>query len=1273
MRGRGGRNSPCAHPQLFSLVICVILGLLSILPSAARGEQVRVRIAWGEGQSRRWRGVVRIEKGKILEARGLGLEADSPGAISLSKARNVVEIFELSPHNYNGVDVLVDAPLDSNISVELRSGNDPPKQLAATLMNVVTSEKGHGKALDDQGNRVVMQRSPGDWLRFESQYDSMVFSTGEAVRFQLRPHLLTAVRNAALDLRVRLLQGGEVVDSQLQKIVLGANGSSQAAPFEFTLPQMEGVLEFEFSLLQKARVQWLPSTQVAIRRVQFVAIDTQPLSPDGRSWVQVDTLEPTKKGWFDLARLPGIPGMTVKPINRDATQIRMIDGHSATELPPGGWVAYPLSIPADRMHAPHVLEIEYPTSSAQSFSISLVEPNRANEVTSPSVDSGVMVSDRWADATPKMERHRMMFWPRTSTPFVLIANRSQLATSQFGKIRIYAGPLRVDENSNSLEPSEAPSPYGQGRTAVLDERTVAAFFSRPQFAENFGSDRAADPARPQGSLDDWYKFYRGASRLAQYLRFAGFNTAVVCVAREGGAIYPSKVLGPTPRFDNGVFFRSGQDPLRKDVLEMMFRMFDREGLKLIPALHLSGITPGLERLRQDAARGEGIALSDQYGGSRFDGRRRPNPAPPFYNAIDPRVQEETKRIVREVVERYASHASFGGIALQSGADTWTQFPDESWGMDRRTIQQFATQARAGPWEFEGRADEPARQILGQPALKAKWLRWRADSLARLHRAIELEVERSRPGAKFILTTESMFQSPAILSNLRPHVDPVDSLAERLLRVGYDAQIPRLPGNEMLRPYRMSDESNISYQAENMTLNQPSANDGIFGGAIFHHEQSYLATKALNKFNKQTPFGDARTKLRLNSTLTPSAQDNRRRYARAMAGQDPFVMLDGGSAIAMGQEFAVRPYLRLLRALPAQPFETVPGTRQNGAEPVVVRHYRTAGGTTMVYAVNQAPWETDLNVALTGVVQAATQSIRGVESGGVRTMAAPNQLAWRVQIAPFGVAAIVLPAGAAPAQWTTTEPPRIAVRLERRIQNVKRRIAALNLPRRAAAPPPNLSFEAQGKPVPNWRFPPKDPRFQIETEQDGPSRVLHLKNDDAKAVVAKSVLWSRSDRFPTPITGMVAVEIRLRTKKGDQPRLAVAIDELNKNGGFYEPLFVGKGTPQKVDSDWRDYPFLFKLPPNVDNVAIGFDLHGKGEVWIDDIRIYDIWLQGERIPLGAQSDIAANELVGGNPYGCQRFLEGYWPRFLLQHNPARVPRAAQAVKPQTSPLLKLWPR
>ena len=108
------------------------------------------------------------------------------------------------------------------------------------------------------------------------------------------------------------------------------------------------------------------------------------------------------------------------------------------------------------------------------------------------------------------------------------------------------------------------------------------------------ASESLDPISKRG-LDDWVTFYDASQRLIQTLQYSGFNALVFTVACEGSAIYPSRFLEPTPKYDSGVFFESGQDAVRKDILELLFRLCDRSGLVLIPGVQFAGPIPSLAR------------------------------------------------------------------------------------------------------------------------------------------------------------------------------------------------------------------------------------------------------------------------------------------------------------------------------------------------------------------------------------------------------------------------------------------------------------------------------------------------------------------------------------------------------------------------------------------------------------------------------------------------------------------------------------------------------
>jgi hypothetical protein len=70
---------------------------------------------------------------------------------------------------------------------------------------------------------------------------------------------------------------------------------------------------------------------------------------------------------------------------------------------------------------------------------------------------------------------------------------------------------------------------------------------------------------------------------------------MLAVYADGGTIYPSQWVESSLQYDNGRLASNGQDPIQKDVLELIFRLFDRSGLALVPELQFDAPLPELER------------------------------------------------------------------------------------------------------------------------------------------------------------------------------------------------------------------------------------------------------------------------------------------------------------------------------------------------------------------------------------------------------------------------------------------------------------------------------------------------------------------------------------------------------------------------------------------------------------------------------------------------------------------------------------------------------
>jgi hypothetical protein len=234
-----------------------------------------------------------------------------------------------------------------------------------------------------------------------------------------------------------------------------------------------------------------------------------------------------------------------------------------------------------------------------------------------------------------------VFWPRTKTPLVLLVNRDNSKSAVHGRIRVLAGPAHLPNTRRAGE--------------LRPERLLAGYMERPLLAENFSAGETYD-AFSRRSLEDWVTFYEATTRLAEYLDHVGYGGVMAAVMSEGSTIYPSRVLEPTPRSDTGVFLSTGNDPFRKDALELLLRVFDQRSLTLIPAVQFSTPLPALETLlgmRQDDA--TGIVPIGRDGLPARTSDASTNGGAPFYNPLDERVQQAMLDVIALLVERYGLH------------------------------------------------------------------------------------------------------------------------------------------------------------------------------------------------------------------------------------------------------------------------------------------------------------------------------------------------------------------------------------------------------------------------------------------------------------------------------------------------------------------------------------------------------------------------------------------------------------------------------------------
>src|SRR5262245_54931863 len=694
---------------LVSGLLCTF-GLRAI---AAELVDVRVRIAWGGGEARSWQGTIRLSEGKLSELTPLGLEPDTPGSLLLVDP-TTVRVAARSPRSYDGFDVRVQAPSNALLRVQL--GADAAAGGQSVEVPVTRIVRDFTQLdLDERKNRLLAQRSPGDALRVNFSYPSLIFAPGEKFQLDVQPQQLELSAGATYLLSAALCPARTEENSWSEEHEVKLEEPNVARQVHLTvpLPEQEGVYDLRLSLYPKRLTSSIVRGKaIATRKVQLVVVSPvkQGNAPTG-AWQSAFEIDPANPKWWERmavlpswTRLPTAP----RPVESGPATTRVHMGRTWVELPRHAWQAYPLSITTPG--APHVVEVEYPSDLEQTLSISLVEPNAAGYVGPIGLDSGIDVPQPAAGHKAGVRRHRLLCWPQTRTPYLLLVNRSEERNATFGKIDIQAGPW-------SLPPLSIP-------TSNFATRTLAAYYDKPLFAENFTGAEALDPTSLRG-FDDWLTFTSSGLRLVETLQHSGHNALILTAACEGSAIYPSRMLEPTPKYDSGAFFESGQDAVRKDVLELLFRLCDRSGLALIPGVQFAGPLPALEAIRQsDGADAVGLEPVGPDGRSPASRNRGLATNGVYYNALDDRVQKAMTAVVAELAERYGHHASFGGVAVQLSAEGYALLPDETCSLDDVTVARFLAESKEElPAGIQQVPDE-RWSLIGRHAVN-ECLAWRA--------------------------------------------------------------------------------------------------------------------------------------------------------------------------------------------------------------------------------------------------------------------------------------------------------------------------------------------------------------------------------------------------------------------------------------------------------------------------------------------------------------------------------------------------------------------
>lgn len=1243
----------------------LLLVPLAVLPldgaidaGATEKVSLRIRVEWGGAKLPKvWAGTFEVsgDNSRLLDPVSLAIEADQPGRVRLEGSR--LSIRPASARTYDGFDVTVESDRDAELELALAPPGETAKPIRFGLAELLAHPI--NELLDDRGNHVWFRRAPGDELRVELDRDHLVFRPGEEFRCNVRLNLVSPTEDGRRP-------GREEYAELAWKLVRARTGELAGArsfqhPEQFpdglirqvvTVPPNEGVYDLRFALKGRG----LPTLE---RVVQLVVLE--PRRPETEE-AQPNLLDKIKflsrETGVDL-KLPGDDAGSLKLIEVDSfhpaasnfgrrffssndsrtitippfDKLLATGDHGwpgfppAASSPPVSWVAYGLAI--KHPGEPHLLEVEYPDWHEQTLGISLVEPNAAGKVMPLGVDSGVYTIAQ-PDSPRQLRVHRLLFWPRTNEPLVLLTNRRSGEPALIGKIT-------VNEIKGHF--------HREGASGDEAGRLAGPYLEKPLFPENFGAAEAPDGPR---SLDDWLTFYQGATRLVDYLHYSGQNSLALTVLADGSTIYPSRLLEPTPRHDTGVFFSTGQDPLRKDVLELVFSLFDREGFHLIPVLQFAAPLPALERqLEGPEDEIAGIELVGDDGQTWRESRATNRGLAQYYSPIDPRVQEAMRDVVRELLERYSHHRSFAGIGIEASAGGYAALPGVGWGYDDATVERFAHDTGV---QVPGKANDPARFATRKAFLtgeqKRSWLRWRAERLAAFYRALRDTVVDTRHDAKLYLMGNNLIREG------HGDGDPYEALSQ-------GASLERLLANKGIDPALYRDEASLVLMrtlriasldrhpggALDEDFNTSPELDGLHRnlkqrGALFIHEP-YACR--LPEFDEIGIWNEIYTWLV--AQPVPSGRWILEPYAHALASLDPGAIFDGGWMIPLGAEPTTRGWIRTFLALPDVPFQDQDEDDKQASQPVTIRMSRWHD-ETVFYLVNDFPWEVHVQLELKCPPDAP---LRRLGPGAELDVEPSSEHGRRVAFGLKGFGLQAFAVGATGVKLVRTH----VVPDSRGLEAIQTKFDRLNasaqvLKNREDSVGAGETFrtgfeDARLNELPEgWQVVPAA-EHAAETVADE----FHQGKRSLRFGVEDSAATLLGPSFPRPQGRMVGVWVWMRSAEQPAP-VRIAFEGRYREQPYLRPYTI------RVEPEWKPYLLrIFDLPADgIDSLRVRFDLTKPGTIWIDDLLVtLDPLTEDELRELRKTVFILRTFKKESRWADCHRILGSYWARFLMAHWPA----------------------
>lgn len=648
-------------------------------------SSMRLRFVWGGASVADYSGTIEIDSGDMHCLRRLNVDEFEPGFV-ISQDPKRIPIRDLNTR-FSGMDVDVrgDSKTRIRVRIHVRSEKIPQgatKELEWSLGEI--RDQSAVVALDESGNRFSVDRVPGDRIRVLTDRPHLIYNADEPFGIRFAAHE-TAYRNTALALDATLVRAsdGTTIKQSSKTITTSEFGTSIAHDFGISnVPRDEGVYELHIALTPKRMMPGLLGRPAGIKRVvQFVVFndkdqrytDSMAYQDDivhDDEWIRVGSvsldnvwkstareeltrlLEPAKSARFPrmkrplqwLSELSGTNSANRTVLMTEPSPDNAIEGY----LSPGdrcGFEVGPLSV--DRLHRIR-LDVGFQAANVQ---MRIGNPGTEHDGHSSAIDGlgqQIESESRWLETVQGDGSHslEMLFWASGLKHSVSVQN---LHPSNELLVRGIAVEM--------WNPATRISEFERHASSTNHLSTILELH-RTNVSRWFGSS-LANPVVHNGEIaepkyDDWSLFLRATTRLAEYCVVNGYNTVRMPVTNAGAGLYPSAQFMPNPRFDTGCFSADGRDPMQKDVVELLYRVLGRHGVRFEPLLEVSSPIYSLESIRYTSGDGDLMQrASDAAATTDLESSR--------YNPLSDRFQFEFAKIVGEFKSRYGAKSNYAGI------------------------------------------------------------------------------------------------------------------------------------------------------------------------------------------------------------------------------------------------------------------------------------------------------------------------------------------------------------------------------------------------------------------------------------------------------------------------------------------------------------------------------------------------------------------------------------------------------------------------------------